>query len=93
MSGDLRYTSEEMAVIDGMIGNLYSRMTGDELRKTYHILHQHLERGVITQIDLHCISDALAFIDPGQCVSSTKESYREFTSLRLKTQAMLSALA
>ena len=89
----MSYTSEEIAFIDGIIGILYSRMSGEKLRKSYRILHQHLQDGAVNQIDLQRIESALAFADPGQCVGCNKESYRELTTLRLKTQTMLSAIA
>lgn len=34
---------------------------------------------------------ALDFTDPGGCTSCSKESYRDLTNLRLKTQAMRKA--
>ena len=89
----MSYTSEEIAVIDGIIGNLFPRMSGDKLRKSYQILHEHLQDGFVNQIDLQRIDSALAFADPGQCISFHKESYRELTTLRVKTQAMLSTMA
>ena len=88
----MSYTSDEIAVIDGIIGTLYNRMSGEKLRKSYQILHQHLQNGAVNQIDLQRIESALAFADPGQCVSCSKEGYRELTTLRLKTQAMLTAM-
>lgn len=90
--GSMSYTSDEIAVIDGIISTLYTRMSGEKLRKSYQILHQHLEDGAVNQIDLQRIESALAFADPGQCVSCSKEGYRELTTLRLKTQAMLTAM-
>ena len=93
-AGDsVSYTSEEIAYIDGIVGILYSRMSGEKLRKSYQILHQHLQDGAVNRIDLQRIESVLAFADPGQCVSCSKEGYRDLTALRLKTQAMLSAAA
>ena len=89
----MSYSSDEIAVIDGIIGNLYPRLSGEKLRKSFQILHRHLQEGVVNQIDLQRIDSALALADPGQCVSCNKESYRELTHLRVKTQAMLSAMA
>ena len=91
MSEKLQYTPEELAVIDGVIGGIYPRMAGSKLQKTYWILHQHLQSGIVTMIDLQRIESALAFTDPGGCTSCHKEGYRELTTLRLKTQAMLRA--
>ena len=89
----MSYTSEEIALIDGIISTLYPRLSGEKLRKSFMILHQHLQEGFVNQIDLQRIDSALSFADPGQCVSCNKESYRELTTLRLKTHAMLTAMA
>jgi len=89
----MSYTSEEIALIDGIISTLYPRLSGEKLRKSFVILHQHLQEGFVNQIDLQRIDSALSFADPGQCVSCNKESYRELTTLRLKTHAMLTAMA
>jgi len=88
----MSYTSEEIALIDGIISTLYPRLSGEKLRKSFMILHQHLQEGFVNQIDLQRIDSALSFADPGQCVSCSKESYRELTTLRLKTHAMLTAM-
>ena len=89
----MSYTSEEVALIEGIISTLYPRLSGEKLRKSFMILHQHLQEGFVNQIDLQRIDSALSFADPGQCVSCNKESYRELTTLRLKTHAMLTAMA
>ena len=47
MDGNLRFSFEELAVIDGVISGFYPRMSGDDLKKTYHILHQHLQEGFV----------------------------------------------
>ena len=89
----MSYTSEEIALIEGIISTLYPRLSGEKLRKSFVILHQHLQEGFVNQIDLQRIDSALSFADPGQCISCNKESYRELTTLRLKTHAMLTAMA
>ena len=89
MSEQLQYTAEEIAVIDGMIGMIYPRIAEGKLQKSFWILHEHLQTGVINEIDLQRIESALAFLDPGGCTTSHKEDYRGLTSLRLKTQAMM----
>lgn len=93
MDGNLRFSFEELAVIDGVISGLYPRMSGDDLKKTYHILHQHLQEGFVNRIDLQRIESALALAAPGGCTACNKEAYRELTTIRLKTQAMLVATA
>ena len=89
MSEGLQYTPEELAVIDGVIGGIYPRMAGSKLQKSYWILHQHLQSGIVNEIDLQRIESALAFADPGHCTTCHMEGYRELKTLRLKTQAML----
>ena len=85
----MSHTSNELALIEGVIGRLYPRMTGEKLKKSYRILHQHLQEGFVNRIDLQRIDSALALADPGQCMSFHKEPYRDFTALRIKTQIML----
>ena len=65
----MSYTSNELALIEGVIGRLYPRMTGEKLKKSYRILHQHLQEGFVNRIDLQRIDSALALADPGQCMS------------------------
>ncbi|MBE6910653.1 MAG: hypothetical protein E7474_13945 [Ruminococcaceae bacterium] len=89
MSERMRYTDEEIAVIDGVIGFLYPRMQDESLRSSYRSVHEHLHSGSVDAADLRRIGNALAFTDPGQCTSFHKESYRDMTVLRLKTEAML----
>ena len=89
MSEKLQYTAEEIAVIDGLIGGIYPRMAGSKLQKSYWILHQHLQSGIINEIDLQRIESALASADPGGCTTCQREGSRELKTLRLKTQAML----
>ena len=89
----MSYTNEEIALIDGIISTLYPRLSGEKLRKSFAILHHHLQEGFVNRIDLQRIESALSFADPGQCVSCSKESYRELTALRVKTQAMLTAMS
>ncbi len=88
MSDSLCFTFEECALIDGVISALYSKMSGEALRSAYRSVHEHLQSGCIDSNDLQRIESALAFVDPGSCVSCNKESYRDLTVVRLKTQAM-----
>ena len=89
MSEKLHYTSEELAIIDGVIGTLYNRMSGSALQKAYWAIHERLQAGSVRAEDLPRIKSALEFADPGCCTSCHKEGYREYTTLLLKTQAML----
>ena len=89
--GIMSFTNDEIALIEGVISTIYPRLTGEKLRKSFAILHRHLQEGVVNQIDLQRIDSALTFADPGQCVSFHKEPYRDFTTLRIKAQAMLRA--
>ena len=91
MSITIRYTDTEIAMIDGVIGTLYPRMPGETLRKAFWRVHEHLQSGTVELPDLQNIASALEFADPGQCTSSSKESYREMTNILLKTKAMMRA--
>ena len=92
MNSKMRYTEEEVAVIDGVIGSLYGRMADKPLRQAYWNVHEHLQSGRVEASDLRRIRSVLEFSDPGQCTSCHKEGYREFTTVLLKTRAMLRAV-
>ena len=85
----MHYTSDEIALIDGVIATLYPRMSDQSLRNAYLDVYHHLEDNALNADDLQRIANALELADPGQCVSFHKEPYRDFTELRLKTNAML----
>ena len=85
------YTDEELAVIDGVLGTLYPRMPAPALKEAFWNVHEHIQAGEIDLPDLRRIVSALEFTDPGVCVSGNKESYREVTSILLKTKAMIRA--
>ena len=89
MSERLQYTSEEIAVIDGVMGSLYPLMRDETLKDAYWAVHEHLQSGAISGVDLSRIESALELADPCQCVSCNKESYRGMTTLLIKTKAML----
>ncbi len=89
MSESLRYTADEIAVIEGVIGTLFPRMADPSLQDAYLSVHRHLEAGMVCAIDLKRIDSALELADPGQCTSFHKEDYRNYTQLRVKTRAML----
>ena len=85
----MRYTSDEIALIDAVIATLYPRMSDQSLRNTYLDVYRRLEDNALDAADLQRIANALELADPGQCVSFHKEPYRDYTVLRLKTSAML----
>lgn len=87
----MKYTDEETAVIDGVIGFLYPKMPDAALRQSYWCVHEHLQSGRIDAGDLRRIISALELSQPEQCTSFHKESYRDMTTLILKTKAMLRA--
>ena len=91
MTNTMRYTDEELALIDGVIGRLYPRMSTGSLREAYYALHQHIQSGVVGAVDLRRIRDALVFILPDYCAGRNMEEQHEMTSLMLKTQTMLKA--
>lgn len=89
MDIELRYTDEEVAVIDGVIASICPRMPQESLQNAFRSAHEHLHEGNADAADLRRIISALEFTDPGQCTSCSKESYRNMTNLLLKTKAML----
>lgn len=91
MTDTMRYTDEELAVIDGVIGGLYPRMSTGGLREAYYALHQHIQNGAVGIVDLKRIRSALELIMPDYCVGRRMEEQHEMTSLMLKTQTMLKA--
>ena len=91
MTDTMRYTDEELAVIDGVIGRLYPRMSAGRLREAYYALHQHIQSGAVGVVDLKRIRDALEFIMPDYCAGLRMEEQHEMTTLMLKTQTMLKA--
>ena len=89
MGENMRYTDEDIAMIDGVIGALYPRMPESSLRESYRNVHEHRQAGAVNASDLKRIESALELADPGQCTSFHKEDYRNYTQLRVKTRAML----
>lgn len=89
---NLYYTDEEVAVIDGVMAAICPRMPEASLQNAYRSTHEHLHRGHVEPSDLNRIISALEFTNPAQCTSCNKESYREMTTLLLKTKAMLRAV-
>ena len=89
MTDTMRYTDEEIAVIDGMIGRLYTRMKTGTLRESYYAVHQHLQAGIVGTVDLERIQSALEFIMPDYCAGCRMEEQHEMASLMLKTRSML----
>ena len=89
MSDYLSYSNDEIAIIDGVIATLVPHMSDHALQSEYVNVHKHLQNGTVKMSDLLRIESALEFVDPGQCISFHKEFYRDFTTLRIKTKAML----
>ena len=87
----LSYTDEEIAVIDGVIADIFPRMPQESLQNAFRDAYEHLHKGVASAADLQRIISALELTNPGQCITCNKESYREMTNLLLKTKAMLRA--
>ena len=92
MMNTMCYTDEELAVIDGVIGRLYPRMSAGSLREAYYALHQHIQSGVVGAVDLERIRSALELIMPDYCAGRRMEEQHEMTTLMLKTQTMLKAV-
>ena len=91
MTNTMRYTDEELAVIDGVIGWLYPRMSAGSLRESYYTLHQHIQSGAVGIVDLKRIRNALELVLPDCCAGERMEERHEMTTLMLKTQTMLRA--
>ena len=91
MTDTTRYTDEELAVIDGVIGWLYPRMSTGSLRESYYTLHQHIQSGTVGIVDLKHIRSALELVLPGCCAGGRMEERHEMTTLMLKTRTMLKA--
>lgn len=91
MTNTMRYTDEELAVIDGVIGWLYPRMSTGNLRESYYTLHQHIQHGAVGFVDLKHIHSALDLVLPHYCAGRGMEEQHDMTSLLLKTQTMLNA--
>lgn len=88
----LCFTDSEIAVIDGVMASICPRMPETSLQNAYRATHEHLQKGHVEPSDLNRIISALEFTNPAQCTSCNKESYREMTTLLLKTKAMLRAV-
>ena len=91
MTDTMRYTDEELAVIDGVIGWLYPRMSAGSLQESYYALHQHIQSGAVGIVDLKRIHSALDLALPHCCAGERMEERHEMTTLLLKTQTMLRA--
>ena len=91
MTNTMRYTDEELAVIDGVIGWLYPRMSAGSLRESYYTLHQHIQHGAVGFVDLKRIHSALDLVMRDYCAGERMEERHEMTTLMLKTQTMLRA--
>ena len=91
MTDTMRYTDEELAVIDGVIGWLYPRMSAGSLRESYYTLHQHIQHGAVGIVDLKRIHSALELVLPDYCAGGRMEERHEMTTLMLKTQTLLRA--
>ena len=88
----LCFTDNEIAVIDGVLAAICPRMPQAALQDAFRTTHEHLHEGCVRVSDLHRIISALELTDPCHCTTCSKESYREMTTLLLKTKAMLRAV-
>ena len=89
MTDTMRYTDEELAVIDGVIGRLYPRMSTENLRESYYAVHQHIQTGRMEPVDVRRIQSALELVMPDYCAGCRMEEQHEMTALLLKTRSML----
>lgn len=89
MTDTMRYTDEELAVIDGVIGRIYPRMSAESLRESYYEVHQHIQSGCVGPVDVKRIQNALELVMPDYCAGCRMEEQHAMTALMLKTQTML----
>ena len=93
MTDTMRYTGEELTVIDGVIGRLYPRMSTKNLRESYYAIHQHIQTGRMEPVDVMRIQSALEFVMPDYCAGCRMEEQHAMTALLLKTRTILKTVA
>ena len=83
----LIFTSEEIAMIEGVLGSFFSdNHTSEDLRKAYSRVWQHLAADTLDSEDLRRISSAVDFAMKNQfCESCSRESQRVLTTVLIKS--------
>lgn len=81
------FTSEEIAMIDGIIEALFSGANvSADVRDAYLLVHRHLTEDALEVKDFKRIANAMEFAMKNQfCDSCSRESQRVLTSVLIKT--------
>ena len=84
------YLSEEVAVLEGLIGAYFtSPRLPEELRQDYITVHRHIETGELTRTDYQKIRSAVDLLLPLHRSSPTE--YKLLVGVLTKTTSMLAA--
>ena len=84
------YLSEEVAVLEGLIGAYFtSPRLPERLRQDYITVHRHIEANALTRADYQKIRSAVDFLLPLH--ESSPSEYRLLVGVLTKTTSMLTA--
>ncbi|MBE7009102.1 MAG: hypothetical protein E7422_08215 [Ruminococcaceae bacterium] len=84
------YLSEEVAVLEGLIGAYFtSPSLPEELRQDYITVHRHIENDELTRADYQRIHSAVDFLLPLH--KSSPSDYKLLVGVLTKTTSMLAA--
>ena len=84
------YLSEEVAVIEGLIGAYFtSPRLPEDLRQEYFTVHRHIEANTLTRTDYQRIRSAVDFLLPLH--ESSPSEYKLLVGVLTKTTSMLTA--
>ena len=79
------FTSEEIAMIDGIIETLFSGANvSADVRDAYLLVHRHLTEDALEVKDFKRIANAMEFAMKNQFCDSCRESQRVLTSVLIK---------
>ncbi len=84
------YLSEEVAVLEGLIGAYFtSPSLSEELRRDYITVHRHMENNELTRTDYQRIRSAVDLLLPLH--KSSPSEYKLLVGVLTKTTSMLAA--
>lgn len=84
------YLSEEVAVLEGLIGAYFtSPHLPEELRQDYITVHRHIEENALTRRDYQRIHSAVDFLLPLH--RSSPSDYKLLVGVLTKTTSVLAA--
>ncbi len=82
------YLSEEVAVLEGLIGAYFtSPNLSEEMRRDYIAVHRHIEDGALTRTDYQKIRSAVDLLLPLH--KSSPSEYKLLVGVLTKTTSML----